>query len=120
MEQIVNEIFAAASQNKLSVSAVVTNDELSFLDVTIENKFLVHLLNANGIDYKLLHIKKSIDSMGENEGGIFTFSDIETGKAVFKPCDINAPVDEEPQETPENSENTESETEITSSENADE
>ena len=115
-KQIIDEIFAAAGQNGLNVSAVSTDEDISFLDVTINNKYLVHLLSGNEIDYKILHIKKSIDSMAENEGGIFTFSESDTGKAVFKPCDINAPEQgEEEVPAPEGGEEENTSSDMTSS-----
>ena len=94
-EAILENIFKAAEFNGLQITAIDTDLDYSFLDVVIGDKYLVHLLDENNIDYKLLHIKTSILAMTNDMGGVFTFSSTEGERAIFTPGDIHSTENEE-------------------------
>ena len=99
---LLNDVFAAAEDNALVVTGVNTDAAYSYLDVIIENKYLVHLLNGDNIDYKLLHIKTSLAHLDGEQGGTFTFSESNEGKAIFAAGDIFPKDDAEDTENDEN------------------
>ena len=90
-KQLVYDVFSAAQANGLNVSSISTDEKFSYVDVMIGDKYLVHLLNTEKIDYKLLHIKKSMDSMNSDKTGEFTFSETNEERVVFTPKEFGNP-----------------------------
>lgn len=103
-EKLVSQIVQSAANHKLTVNSIATDAEFKFVDVIVNGKYLVHLMNDSDIDYKLLHISDSIGRIPGEEGGTFTFSESNNGKTVFKAGDIFAPEEELPEPLPEENE----------------
>lgn len=99
-EKTVNEIFAAAKANSLNITEITTDEKHSFLDVIVSDKYLVHLLDSDNIEYKILHLSKSLARQKGESGGVFTFSESNEGRVVFTPGNIH------PEQLPENGEQT--------------
>jgi len=102
-KQLIDQIVKSAVSHKLTVNSVSTDGQFSFVDIVVNGKYRVHMLNDKDVDYKLLHISDSISKIPNGEGGTFTFSDSKNGKTVFKAEDIFAPdipEEELPEEIP--------------------